>query len=225
MRIFIMASVAYVMGFLSAIPIGGVQIEVAKRSLGNHLRSAYMVILGSTVSDVAYGFIALFGLMPILNNSIFRAVFELASGTALFMLAFLSFKKIYQPHITPLEVLVLRSKRVGFITGLLLALTNPVMIVWWLVIAKIARDMHLVTIFTVKNSIPFIFFGGFGLASYLVILALLLHWAKKFVSRLFIIRINIALGFLLAGLAVYFIYTGFYGLIHPTALPIVNINP
>jgi len=49
------------MGFLTAIPIGATQIEIAKRSLNNQIPAALMVVLGSVFSDVMYGIIALFG--------------------------------------------------------------------------------------------------------------------------------------------------------------------
>ena len=64
METFLFLFFTYIMGFITAIPIGATQIEIAKRSLNNHLRAAYMVAAGSVSSDVMYGAIALFGVAP-----------------------------------------------------------------------------------------------------------------------------------------------------------------
>ena len=58
----------YIMGFFTAIPIGATQIEIAKRALAGHVKAALMVVLGSTISDVMYGFIAFFGIAPFLKE-------------------------------------------------------------------------------------------------------------------------------------------------------------
>ena len=55
------------LGFVTAIPIGGSQIEAAKRAIHGHLRAAWMVVLGSVSSDIMYGAIALFGVAPFLD--------------------------------------------------------------------------------------------------------------------------------------------------------------
>ena len=81
------------MGFAAAIPIGATQIEIAKRSLNNQLRPAYMVVTGSVFSDVMYGFIALFGVAPFLKSKIVVAVSGLVSALILWLLAFLAFRK------------------------------------------------------------------------------------------------------------------------------------
>lgn len=59
---------AYGLGFVAAIPVGGSQIEMAKRATGGHLRSAVMVVVGSVSSDILYGIVALFGVAPFMET-------------------------------------------------------------------------------------------------------------------------------------------------------------
>ncbi|HDL21071.1 MAG TPA: hypothetical protein ENH30_07325 [Nitrospirae bacterium] len=52
MKIFLFVILTYVMGFISAVPVGAVQIEVARRAVTGHLRAAIVVVIGSLVADV-----------------------------------------------------------------------------------------------------------------------------------------------------------------------------
>jgi threonine/homoserine/homoserine lactone efflux protein len=193
------------MGFFTAIPVGATQIEIAKRSLNKQLRAAYMVVAGSVCSDILYGAIAFFGLAPFLEDKIIVAVFGLVGTMVLWVLAFFSFKQSTRSGPINVNHPMLRSKRLSFITGFSLAVTNPIMIFWWLVGAKIVKDLGLVTTFTSADSVGFLIFGGLGLATYLSTLATVLHWAHKFISDHFMRRINFVLAIVLVVLSVYFL--------------------
>jgi threonine/homoserine/homoserine lactone efflux protein len=193
------------MGFFTAIPVGATQIEIAKRSLNKQLRAAYMVMIGSVCSDVLYGSIAFFGLAPFLEDKIVVAFFGLVGTLVLWVLAYFSFRQGTQSGKLNINHPLLKSKRLAFITGFSLAVTNPIMIFWWLVGAKIVKDLELVTTFTSVDSIGFLIFGGLGLAAYLGTLATVLHWAHKFISDKFMRRINLGLAFVLVALSIYFL--------------------
>ncbi len=121
------------MGFFTAIPIGATQIEIAKRSLNNQLQAGLMVVFGSVSSDVMYGFIALFGVAPFLRNQMVIAIFKMVGAAILLILAFFTFRQNTKADIMNLTDSILKDKRLSFITGFSLALTNPVMIFWWLI--------------------------------------------------------------------------------------------
>jgi len=205
MKTFFLFLLVYIMGFLTAIPIGATQIEIAKRSLNNQIPAALMVVLGSVFSDVMYGFIALFGVAPFLQTQIVIAVFELVGVVILWILAFLTFKEVFKPHIMDITSSVLKSRRLSFITGFSLAITNPMMIFWWLIGVQVVKDLGLVGTFTPAISISFLFFGGLGLASYLTVLAMVVHWAKRFLSNRVMRRVYFVLGVVLVILSVYFL--------------------
>ena len=197
---------AYVMGFLTAIPIGATQIEIAKRSLNNQVKAALMVVLGSVLSDVMYGFIAFFGVAPFLKYPIVIAIFELAGAVILWVLAYFTFKNSASARNFSLDSFALKNKHISFVTGFSLAVTNPMMIFWWLVLIKFIKDLNVIQTFTPTLSVLFLVFGGLGLASYLTTLTLVLHWVKKFVSGEMMYRINIAMGIVLILISIYFLY-------------------
>jgi threonine/homoserine/homoserine lactone efflux protein len=201
------------MGFFTAIPIGATQIEIAKRSLNNHLRAAYMVAAGSVSSDVMYGFIALFGVAPFLKEKMVVAIFGLAATVILWLLAYFTFRDGKKANMLELSHPTLKSKRIGYVTGFSLAVTNPMMIVWWLIGVRIIKDFGLVTDFSPRISVMFLITGGLGLASYLFLLSNMLHWAKKFISNEIMKKVNYGLGVVLVLLSFYFLINSIHALL------------
>ncbi|MGC8653437.1 MAG: LysE family translocator [Candidatus Kryptoniota bacterium] len=198
--------VAYVMGFITAIPVGATQIEIAKRSLHGQLMPAFMVVLGSVSSDVMYGVIAFFGLAPFMKSKTVEAGFELGGALILLVLAYLTFKQSKTNYILDEPDAILKSKHISLITGFSLAVTNPMMIFWWLLEAQIVKEIGLVVDFNTTIAAIFLLAAGFGLASYLCALAATLHWAKKFLSVNLMKKLNHMLGIFLILLAFYFLY-------------------
>ncbi len=207
MDTFLFLIITYVMGFLTAIPIGATQIEIAKRSLNSHLRAAYMVALGSVSSDFMYGSIALFGVVPFLKSPIVVAIFGIVATVILWLLAFFTFRDGKKANMLELTHPTLKSKRLSYVTGFSLAVTNPMMIVWWLIGVRIIKDLGLVTDFDTHISLLFLAAGTAGLASYLMTLANTLHWAKRFISNEMMKKVNYGLGVVLILLSIYFLGT------------------
>ncbi len=206
--------ISYVMGFLSAIPIGATQIEIAKRSLNNHRRAAYMVALGSVSSDLMYGFIAMFGVAPFLEDKFVVAIFGLVATVILWVLAYFTFRDGAKANINGLTHRALKSKRISYVIGFSLAVTNPMMIVWWLIGEKFIRELGLVPVFTTHTILMFLFAGGFGLFSYLFTLTNILHWTKKLISNEMMKKVNYALGVVLIVLSFYFLLSSIHRLAH-----------
>lgn len=207
MDTFLFLIITYFLGFLTAIPIGATQIEIAKRSLNSHLRAAYMVAFGSVSSDFMYGLIALFGVAPFLKSPTVMAVFGLAATVILWLLAYFTFRDGRKANMLELTHPTLKSKRLSYVTGFSLAVTNPMMIVWWLIGTRIIRDLGLVSQFDTRTSLMFLGAGVFGLASYLLTLANTLHWAKRFISNEMMKKVNYSLGVVLILLSFYFLAT------------------
>jgi threonine/homoserine/homoserine lactone efflux protein len=205
MNTFSLLLVIYCLGFVSAIPIGPAQIEIAKRSLNNHLRAAVMVVLGSISSDFIYGVIALFGVAPFFSNQKAVAIFELCGAVILWILAYLTLKEGTKPHLLKFTPSFLKSRRIALITGFSLSIVNPMMIFWWLVGVQIVRHLDLIDTFTPALSLSFVLCGVLGLATYLTALAVALHWAKKFFSNKAMKKIYVALGLVLIVLSFVFL--------------------
>ncbi|MHB8854084.1 MAG: LysE family translocator [Ignavibacteriaceae bacterium] len=206
--------IAYVMGFMSAIPIGATQIEIAKRTLNNHRAAAYMVALGSVFSDVMYGFIAMFGVAPFLEEKIVVAVFGLVATIILWLLAFFTFKDGAKANMNELKSPTLKNKKLSLVIGFSLAVTNPMMILWWLIGEKFIRGLELIPNFATNTILLFLITGGLGLFSYLFALANILHWTKKLISNEMMKKVNYGLGIVLILLSFYFLISSIHKLIH-----------
>jgi threonine/homoserine/homoserine lactone efflux protein len=205
---------AYLMGFISAIPAGPVQIEVVRRAINGNLKASLMVVLGAFCADVFYGMIAFFGIAPFLEEKKVMAVFWLAGGIALIILGTVIIRNSLKKEEFGSDENRLRTKRWGFIGGLSLAVMNPMLILWWLSGVKIFRDVGLIKQFTPDIALYYLWAGGFGLASYLVGLSLVLYWVKKFIPLERMRKINVGFGILLLLLAVYFISSSVLNMLH-----------
>jgi len=195
------------LGFISAIPVGGSQIEAAKRAIHGHLWAAWMVVLGSVSSDIMYGVIALFGIAPFLEIPWVTAVFSAVGAVVLWVLAYLTIKQSRRPHHLRLDLDSLKSKRWGYLTGFFLAATNPPMILTWLYGATLAKHLGLATPFTSGLKVVFIAGGALGLGGYLAALSAVMHRIKHFIPMKAIGRIYYWLGLALALLSLFFVYS------------------
>lgn len=206
MNALLLFAVAFLLGFVTAIPLGGSQIEVARRALAGHLLAAFAVALGSASSDVVYGAVALFGVAPFLSHPNVVAWFYTAGGLVLLALAYHSFRQSATTHHVDVIHPLLRRRRVSYVVGFVLAFSNPQMIITWLIGKGIAERFGVVTVFTHNSSALFVAGGGLGLMSYLVGLAVVLSRLKRTIPFGVLRVIYRVLGFVLIGLACLFLY-------------------
>jgi len=195
------------LGFITAIPVGGSQIEAAKRAIHGHLWAAWMVVLGSVSSDIIYGVIALFGIAPFLEIPWVTAVFSAVGAVVLWVLAYLTIKESRKPHHLRLDLDSLKSKRWGYLTGFFLAATNPPMILTWLYGATLAKHLGLATPFTNGLKAIFIAGGALGLGGYLAALSAVMHRIKHFIPMKAVGRVYYWLGLALSLLSLFFVYS------------------
>ena len=207
MRYIIFLISAYFTGVLAAVPAGPVQLEVVRRSINGHIRSALMVVLGALIVDIFYGVIAFFGIAPYLKEEKIMALFWLAGSVILTVLGIMVIRNSSGKTTIKHEPGYLGKKRWGFLGGLSLSATNPMMIIWWLAGAKLFIDMRLIDSLTPDLAVSFLVAGGSGLASYLIFLSIFLYWAKKFLSERWIRTINLLFGYGLLIIAAYFIFS------------------
>ena len=195
------------LGFITAIPVGGSQIEAAKRAIHGHLWAAWMVVLGSVSSDIMYGVIALFGIAPFLEIPWVTAVFSAVGAVVLWVLAYLTIRESKKPHHLRLDLDSLKSKRWAYLTGFFLAATNPAMILTWLYGATLAKHLGLATPFTSDLKVIFIAGGALGLGGYLASLSAVMHRIKHFIPMKAIGRVYYWLGIALSLLSLFFVYS------------------
>jgi len=198
---------AYFMGFFSAVPIGISQLEIAKRSLKGFLLSAMMIGIGTTLSDGIYGALAIFGIAPFLKEPNIIAVFRAINSVILIVLgiwAIVSSRNKSSKE--DLHQTVLNKNSVSFITGFSLALTNPMIMVWWLIGLNFMTSLGLIDSNNKIYTIIFLASGIAGILSYSLLLSFSVYKSKKFFSDEGISKITRVLGYALLCLALYFAY-------------------
>jgi threonine/homoserine/homoserine lactone efflux protein len=205
MKNFLFLLISYIFGFISAIPVGAVQLEVARRALQGHLRSALMVSAGAVVVDILYGMVAFFGLLPVLKNRETMAWFWLMGGVLLIFLSVSVVKQSLNYHDFSAASYRLKNRSISFVTGVSLSLTNPMMILWWLLGERIVVELGLVSRFTHAKGIEFLFLGGAGMLSYPGLLAFTLHWLKRFIPQKTIMKITLLSGIFILCFSLYLI--------------------
>ncbi len=195
---------AYCLGFAAAIPLGATQLEIARRSLHGYQQSALMVVAGSVLSDTMYGAIAFFGIAPFLTRPTVIAVFWAANALLLTLIGILAVRdgKERRPEREE-EPGTLASTSIGFITGLSLAVTNPLMVYWWLLGARLIMETGLLETMSPSQSLVVLLAGSSGIASYLTLMTFAVQRAKKFLSYRLMHTLTTGLAFALFGLALY----------------------
>lgn len=204
-HLIIIAFFAYIVGFLISVPIGAVQIEVAKRAINNHLKSAYMVALGSVFSDIIYGIIASFSITSFLDNIKVKATLIMFSGFLLAFLAVIAFRDALKSQNSNFGQIKSKSYHISIITGFSMSFTNPLMIIFWVIYVQFSYDIGIIPYYNAIFLIIFVFFSGAGLFSYLFFIAKILNHVRKSFSIEFIKKVNIILSIVLTGFACYFI--------------------
>lgn len=197
---------AMALGFFAAIPIGGSQIEMAKRVLSGHVWAAGMVILGSVSSDILYGIIAVFGIAPFMETPWVLASFNVAGAVVLWILAYVTVRESRKPSGIDLNHSSLKNNRLAYVTGFSLAVSNPPMILIWLVGVTLAKQFGLASPFSSGLKVLYIAGGAVGLASYLSVLGLVMHRIKHSVPVNALGRVYFWLGVALFVLSFYFVY-------------------
>jgi threonine/homoserine/homoserine lactone efflux protein len=199
------------MGFLAAIPIGAAQIEIAKRALNGYIYSALMIVAGTTLSDTMYGVIAFFGIAPFLNEPTVIAIFRLVNALILITLGIWAIHGSKVKEVKKnLSQELLKKKKVAFITGFSLALTNPMIMLWWLIGLHFFISVGIIEQNNIYYTLIFLFSGAAGIASYQILLAISVYKSKKFFSEKGIRKLMIILGWGLIIFALYFLYLAYH---------------
>jgi threonine/homoserine/homoserine lactone efflux protein len=197
---------AYALGFVAAIPLGGSQIEVAKRAIADELVAAGLVVLGSISSDLVYGVVALFGIAPIMERPGVLAGFDVAGAVLLWVLGFATLRARHRAHPLGQARWALAGPGRAYLTGFLLAFSNPPMILTWLLGIALAKHLGLASPLSVGARALFIAGGVLGLGSYLGLLAVVLHRVKHFIAAAAFDEVNRWMGIALLVLSFYFVY-------------------
>ncbi len=208
-----MIAVSFAIGLLTAVPIGVTQVEVAKRSMSGNIRSALMLIFGAVVSDLLYGFVALYGIAPFLQDRYIEAFFWLIGAVILIILG--SFTIIHSDKINKsTRCPPLFGSKTSFLVGFSIDTANPSMIFWWLFCFQFLKNVGIIHMSISSVKTTFIIAESLGIGTYLALLAIFLKKIGSFIIQKYEGRINRALGVLLIIFSLYFVlkvFRVFYG--------------
>jgi threonine/homoserine/homoserine lactone efflux protein len=206
MQLYLLFLLAAGIGFLAAIPVGGCQIEMAKRVLNGRWLAGQMVIAGSVSSDIVYGIVALFGIAPFMVIPWVLAVFNALGAILLWVLSYFTLRQSRRPVGDPVVTWRSTSKRWAFVTGFSLGISNPPMIMSWLLGVTLARHLGLADPLPHSAKAVFIAGGALGLGGYLSALGFVIHRVKHFVSFDAFGKVYRVLGITLFLLSFFFVY-------------------
>ncbi len=216
LNIILFALNAYVLGFVAAIPVGATQIEIAKRFINGYTFSAVMIVAGAVISDFLYGAIALFGIAPFLQNQSVMAIFSVLNSIILIILGILTLRQSRKKNNDEgNQKEILPKKNIAFITGFLLAVTNPLMIYWWLLGSHFLGSVYSIEKYTTQNILLLLTAGTLGIGSYPVTMLICIYKTKRFFSREGIRKTTFIFGLALFGLAAYFIIQSIITFLNP----------
>lgn len=194
------------LGVIAAIPIGACQIEMAKRAIAGHLRASLMVALGSAGSDIIYGSVALFGIAPVLEVPGVLAAFSAGGALILWLLAYRTWRESKRPHELDLQESTLASHRWALATGFFLGMANAPIILSWLFGATVAKRLGLSPVATHAAKAYFVAGGVLGLGGYMVVMSILTHRMRHFLSLRAIGNVYWWLAVVLLALSLYFVH-------------------
>ncbi len=200
---------SFALGFIAAIPLGGSQIEMAKRAITGHIKAARMVVLGSVSSDLIYGAVALYGLAPFMEIPWVLGAFNVLGVIILWVLSALTLRESKKPPEVIFGQSPLKNKRLAYFTGFSLAFSNPPMILTWLIGVALAKRLGLAESFDGTAKFIFLTGGVMGLGSYLLALSSILQRIKRFVPLQSVGRIYYWLGIVLFVLSFFFAYSAY----------------
>lgn len=202
-HIFFLFAFGLFIGFVSSVPVGAVQLEVIKKAINGHLKPAISVALGSVTSDLFYGILVLFGIGNFLHQHDVQVVTYSLGIVVIIALLYRSYRE--HKHIPPhLKTHIHYKKRTSFLTGFTIAITNPGMIVWWVIGYKLLLDLALFNAMNVPLKITFLIACCSGLAGYLILMAFMINKMQESISDKLLDRMNIVIMFLLVLVIIYF---------------------
>lgn len=192
-----------------AAPIGPINVEIVRRGLRGGFRAGWLVGLGAVSADTIYCALIVSGAAPIADSARLRVPLFLAGALVLLVLGVGSLRsaatdKDANGRGSP------PSGRRSYVAGFLMAVANPMGIVYWLSIggALVASAVERAG----PEGAPLLIGGVFvGIVCWVSVLSGLTRAGRRFVSAAFLRWTTALSGVLLVGFGLYFAVKGLQG--------------
>ena len=122
------------LGYGAAVPIGPVNVEMARRTIKGGFRAGFALGCGAVTIDVVYLLVLVLCAQKISFNrhSIYMNMLGVCGAVLLFYLAYGCLKSAYKP--VELKLDTTTNARSHYLSGLLMTSLNPMTLVFWFVI-------------------------------------------------------------------------------------------
>jgi len=180
-----------VMGIAFAAPPGIVSVETFRRGITRGFPAALNVQLGSLIGDATYCLLALAGVAMIAQNAMAQRALGAFSVLLLFYLAMNGIRAEFSNQPASTDPGDARpNSRGAFATGMLLSLTNPWAIGYWLSLGGALASFGALE----SANAMIIFFASFfgACVAYAFIFALLVGWTRRALPAIAARAISIA---------------------------------
>lgn len=198
--------IGMILGIISMIPIGAVQLQVIKKALKGHLRAAIMTSFGSVTSDLIYGLLVLFGFGAFIMEKQYQIILYSLGLVLLIGILIKMYRERHKPARSTDDSTPKYQGRLSFVSGFSIAIANPGMIIWWIIGYHFFLNLGLFEQVTTTIKIIFLLSACIGLGGYLIIVTLVVYKLKMSFSEKALRRINFFIFGLFAVLIIYFIF-------------------
>ncbi len=185
-------------------PIGPINVEIVRRGLRSGFLAGWLVGIGAITGDTLYCLLVIAGIAPLVNHQAVRIVLWSAGGAFLLCLGYHSLRSAIGHH-SMMKIEEGKGERRSYLTGLLMALFNPLGIVFWLSIGGAVVASGVEQAHSGVGTATIVIGVILGLTLWISTLSTLTRLGRRFVTdRLFRI-VNIASGLILVGFGGWFV--------------------
>lgn len=187
--------VGFIIGFFTSIPVGPINIAVMMKGLSNKTGQGLMIGAGSGWMDFVYCSAAMFGISSLNSNRKVDLVFQIATFSIfLFMGIKTTFFKL--PEAKPAKSEESPGFKRYFLLGIILYLSNPSFIAYWITVAGIIHGYHILAV-SAYNNLFFALGTGFGTTTWFFVLLELVEKQKMKLDKALIGKITRGFGIVL----------------------------
>jgi len=145
--------VGFIIGYLTTIPIGPINLAVVMKALRNHTAQALLIGIGSALMDVIYCAAAVFGIGSLITHPSLELTFRIATFLIFFIYGLkTTFGKLPQAHFQPSEEDAPGFKRY-FLLGMAMYFSNPSFLAYWITIGGIVHGYHIIQPIMLDNAL------------------------------------------------------------------------
>ncbi len=198
-------------GVTLAAPIGPINVEIIRRGIRDGFVHGWVLGLGALSADTIYAALIVGGLTPLADRPALRVPLFFAGGLMLAWVGSMSVRTALRGDTGDTGGRVPRRGR-SYITGFLMAVFNPMGIVYWLSVgaALVADAVQRVG----QVGSPILVVGVmFGIFCWVTLVSMLAQVSRRFVTGAGMLWVTGISGVIIIGFALWFFWQGFTTLI------------